>query len=90
MLDSDLYPSLPPGNYIVYSGVYDSTARRPTPALPQLGDDFPDASVIHVSTDGREQHPQAGDTTSPDLGGVNGEVTISPTPRWYPARTPVE
>ena len=28
VLDSDLYPSLPPGNYVIYSGVYDRPQGR--------------------------------------------------------------
>ena len=47
MLDSDLYPSLEPGNYVVYSGIY--TERQPAvAALGKLGDGFPDATVIEV------------------------------------------
>lgn len=83
VLDSDLYPSLPPGNYIVYSGVYDSS-KEADAGLQQLGDGFPDASVIHVSAKG-SSIPQAGDTTtSPDLGGVNGDTTIPSEPAVVP------
>ena len=83
VLDSDLYPSLPPGNYIVYSGVYDSS-KEADAGLAQLGDGFPDASVIHVSAKG-SSIPQAGDTsTSPDLGGVNGDTTIPSDPAAVP------
>jgi hypothetical protein len=87
VLDSDLYPSLPPGNYILYSGVYDSS-KEADAGLEQLGDGFPDASVIHVSTKasgGGSSIPQAGDTTTtPDLGGVNGETTIPSDPALVP------
>ena len=83
VLDSDLYPSLPPGNYIVYSGVYDSS-KEADAGLAQLGDGFPDASVIHVSAKG-SSIPQAGDTTtSPDLGGVNGDTTVPSDPALVP------
>jgi hypothetical protein len=46
-LDSDLYPTLDPGNYVIYSGIY--TERQPAvTALGKLGDGFPDATVIEV------------------------------------------
>ena len=48
VLDSDLYPSLPSGNYVVYSGVYDTKADAKA-ALPGLVASFPDAKVIKVS-----------------------------------------
>ena len=48
-LDSDLYPSLDPGNYVIYSGVF--TQRQPAvQALGKLGDGFPDAVVIEVGS----------------------------------------
>jgi hypothetical protein len=46
-LDSDLYPSLDPGNYVIYSGRY-STRKPAVTALGKLGAGFPDATVIEV------------------------------------------
>lgn len=49
VLDSDLYPTLDPGNYVVYSGVY--TERQPAvKGLGTLGDAFPDAVVVEVNS----------------------------------------
>ena len=47
-LDSDDYGSLPSGNYVIYSGVYDTEADA-TKALKPLKSDFPDAKVVEVS-----------------------------------------
>jgi hypothetical protein len=48
VLDSDLYPSLPAGNYVVYSGVYDTKADADK-ALKGVSGDFADAAVVEVS-----------------------------------------
>ena len=42
VLDSDLYSSLPPGNYIIYSGVYNNR-KDAEAALGDLGDSVPNA-----------------------------------------------
>jgi hypothetical protein len=47
-LDSDEYPSLDTGEYVVYSGVFD-TKKAATAALRKLEEDFPDAEVVEVS-----------------------------------------
>lgn len=47
-LDSDEYPSLDTGEYVVYSGVFD-TKKAATAALKKLEKDFPDAEVVKVS-----------------------------------------
>jgi hypothetical protein len=47
-LDSDEYASLPTGNYVLYTGVYDTKADAET-ALKPLAATFPDAEVIEVS-----------------------------------------
>jgi hypothetical protein len=47
-LDSDLYASLPAGNFIVYSGVY-GTKSEATKALSKLKGNFPKATVVKVS-----------------------------------------
>lgn len=57
VLDSDLYASLPAGNYIVYSGVFDSKADADK-ALEDMGGGFADAQVVEVS----DQKP-SGDTS---------------------------
>jgi hypothetical protein len=48
-LDSDLYPSLPPGNYVIYSGVY-KTRKPAVQALGKLAAGFPDATVVSVES----------------------------------------
>ncbi len=51
VLDSDLYPSLPTGNYVIYSGVFQTEAEAQA-ALTALQPSFPDAAVIEVSQKG--------------------------------------
>ncbi|GAC1317539.1 MAG: hypothetical protein NVSMB25_05370 [Thermoleophilaceae bacterium] len=48
-LDSDSYPSLTPGKYVIYSGVYSSKGEA-TAALGKLKAAFPLAKVVQVST----------------------------------------
>jgi hypothetical protein len=50
-LDSDLYPTGAPGNYVIYSGVYDAR-KQATKALEKVGASFPDATVIEVAPTG--------------------------------------
>jgi hypothetical protein len=47
LIDTDSFDGLPPGNYIVYSGQFDTKAKA-TAALSKLKKDFPGAKVIHV------------------------------------------
>jgi hypothetical protein len=47
LLDTDQFESLPPGNFVVYSGQFDSKAKA-TAALGKLKQDFPKAKVLHV------------------------------------------
>jgi hypothetical protein len=47
-LDSDAYPSLTAGSYVVYSGVFDSKAAAAA-ALGSLTAAFPDARVVRVA-----------------------------------------
>jgi hypothetical protein len=47
-LDSDNYKSLDPGNYVIYSGVYESE-KEADGQLEQVNKKFPDARVIKVS-----------------------------------------
>lgn len=51
VIDSDLYPSLAPGNYVIYSGVFDARESA-TAALDDLSSSFPGATVIEVSDSG--------------------------------------
>jgi hypothetical protein len=50
-LDSDDFGSLAPGNYIVYSGVFDGKAAA-TKGLKKLQGKFPGARVVPVNTSG--------------------------------------
>lgn len=47
LIDTDSFESLPPGNFIVYSGQYASKAKAAA-ALSKLKKDFPGAKVIHI------------------------------------------
>ena len=48
VLDSDLYSSLPPGNYVIYSGVY-TNRKSAEVALKGLGNSFSSAAVVEVA-----------------------------------------
>jgi hypothetical protein len=50
-LDSDEWPSLDGGDYVVYSGVFTSK-KEAAKALKKLRKDFPDAEVVEVSAGG--------------------------------------
>ena len=79
VLDSDLYASLPPGNYVIYSGVY-TDRRSAEVALKGLRKSFPSAAVTEVSSG---DQPPAGDAAPPDPGAVvpgGGESEITPPP----------
>jgi hypothetical protein len=47
VLDSDLYSSLPPGNWVIYSGVY-TDRQSAEVALKGLRTNFPTAAVVEV------------------------------------------
>jgi hypothetical protein len=51
VLDSDLYSSIPGGDWVVYAGVFDSKAAAER-TLGGLTGDYPDAEVIAVSPQG--------------------------------------
>ena len=87
VLDSDLYPSLPPGIYLIYSGVY-TDRKSAEEALKPLTGDFPSATVVEVSKGGapapgggagqpEQAPPEAGgavapeDQLSPEVGGTD-------------------
>jgi len=69
VLDSDVYPSLPPGDYVIYSGVYDSQ-QQATKAQRQLGSGFADAEAVEVSSAGSSgtnaDEPSAGPAATED------------------------
>ena len=69
VLDADLYPSLLPGSYIVYSGVYDTRADAEA-ALKKLASDFSSAQVVEVSS----QAAASGAGVSPATGAPEAEV----------------
>jgi hypothetical protein len=48
-LESDQHPSLDPGDYVIYSGVFDSRDQA-RDALSDLRKDFPDAKVVEVGS----------------------------------------
>lgn len=66
-LDSDEYPSLPPGNYVLYSGVYDTQAEAEKALNPLLAS-FPDAQVIEVAATAEST------AASEDSGGGGGGI----------------
>jgi hypothetical protein len=54
VLDSDRYSSLPPGQYVIYSGVY-TDRRSAEVGLKGLGKNLANATVIEVSTGGESE-----------------------------------
>jgi hypothetical protein len=71
VLDSGLYSSLPPDQWIVYSGVY-SDQKSAEAGLKALGKNFANATVIEVSGGGAAAPapPASGeDQLSPEVGG---------------------
>lgn len=75
-LDSDEYPSLDPGLYVVYSGVY-ASKKEATAALDALKASFPDARVVEVSTSAEEDASADGDDAGAAETGGNGAETAS-------------
>lgn len=71
-LDSDEFASLPGGNYVFYSGVYDTKAEA-SKALAGLSASFPDAQVIEVSVDAAAAGGGGG-------GGGGGDTLITDSP----------
>ena len=80
VLDSDLYASLPPGNYVIYSGVYTDRESAEV-AFKGLRRSFPDAAVVEVSTGGSggnegSSDDAGSDDASPGKAGVDsGAIT---------------
>ncbi len=76
-LDTDDYGSLPSGNYVIYSGVYDTKADA-TKALKPLKSDFPDAKVVEVSAKGASGGAGGGKTVSAkETGGLTNSTADS-------------
>ncbi|MBN8866227.1 MAG: SPOR domain-containing protein [Solirubrobacterales bacterium] len=71
-LDSDEYGSLPPGNYVLYSGVYTTKAEAET-ALGPLKSSFPDAQVIQVAA--QADTGGSGGKKTADADGSDGTLT---------------
>jgi hypothetical protein len=76
IIDSDMYASLEPGQWVVFAGRYKSKAEA-TKALDSIKSDFPDAKVIEVSADAGAGADSGGDSgssdskaTNPALGGL--------------------
>jgi hypothetical protein len=61
VLDTDLYPSLLPASYVIYSGVFNTRADAEA-ALKKLGSKAPGAAVVEVSS----QAAAPGNTGSPE------------------------
>lgn len=59
-LDSDEYPSLDPGAYVVYSGAY-ASRKEARSALATLKSSFPDARVVEISATAAEEEAAAED-----------------------------
>jgi len=70
-LDSDQFASLDPGNYVIYTGQYD-TRKEAQKALKGIKETFPDASVVEVSATGG-----AGGSASDLTSGKKDEGTAS-------------
>jgi hypothetical protein len=77
VLDSDLYPSLPAGNWVLYSGVYTSKGDA-NQALDGLSVSAPDAEVVEVSQSGSGgdgEGSTSSELPSDDRGDVPAEKT---------------
>ncbi len=74
-LDSDEYASLPAGNYVLYSGVYDTKADAEA-ALDPLKANFPDAQVVKVSTTAGGGGDSAGGGFTEEAAKGNGEDVV--------------
>ena len=69
VLDSDLYPSLPAGNYVIYSGIFDAKSGA-SKSLDDLGSSFPTAQVVEVSGTGAS----SGSSSGTGSGAANGAI----------------
>lgn len=64
-LDSDEFPSLDPGAYVIYSGNF-ATKKEATAAQKDLKADFPDAKVVEVTTTEEAAATDTGDAAKAD------------------------
>lgn len=64
-LDSDAYPSLTAGSYVVYSGVYDAR-KDAEAALSAVTASFPAAQVVQISATAQKTDAPAADDTEKD------------------------
>lgn len=72
VLDSDLYSSLPPGQYIIYSGVF-TDRKSAEVGLKGLGENFANATVAEVSGGKSAQPDDAAAPTEDELSPEVGE-----------------
>lgn len=73
VLDSDEFGSLPGGNYLLYSGVYD-TKGEASKALDGLKADFPDAQVVEVAAEASSNGGGGGQAKADEVEQVSPEV----------------
>jgi hypothetical protein len=73
-LDSDDYDSLDPGEYVIYSGVFE-TRKQARKALGKLKRNFPDARVIEVSSGGAGSAKKKGTVNRNQLKDLQGSKT---------------
>ena len=75
VVDSDLYPGLPAGSYVVYSGVFDTEAEAKA-ALKGIPSTVENALVVEVSSGGGSESAGAGKDQQPSLGSAAGGVKV--------------
>ena len=78
VLDSDSYPSLPPGNYVVYSGHYASQGAADA-ALKGLSAKFPDATAVEVSKTVSASGSGSGGSSSGSAGASGSSSAPAPS-----------
>jgi hypothetical protein len=79
VLDSDLYPSLPAGDYVLYSGVFDTKADAKV-ALKTTGATVPDALVVEVSSGATDSAGSSKKDQQQSLGSAGGDATAPVAP----------
>jgi hypothetical protein len=86
VLDSDQYASLPPGNYVIYSGVY-TDRRSAEVALKGLRGSFPSAAVVEVAD---EEAGGSAESTPPETENLDSAEELDVTPPSSPEGSPSE
>ena len=81
VLDSDLYASLPAGEWIIYSGVYAERADAEK-AVSDVRGDYPGASAVEVST---KQPGSSQPKLEPSPGGTVAPPAATEAPQPQPA-----